>query len=83
MQQNLSRYYGFEEAGKLCGYFNKFVDTLKKDREQTNSVDKYPLLGPEDERRNMMDREMLEKYINVGTSMFEQRGKIEGDGYAI
>ena len=35
LQQNLSKYYRFEEAGKLREYFNKFVDTLKKDREQT------------------------------------------------
>ena len=27
LQQNLSRYYRFEEASKLCEYFNKFVDT--------------------------------------------------------
>ena len=77
MQQNLSRYYGFEEASKLCGYFNKFVDTLKKDREQTNSVDKYPLLGPEDERRNMMDREMLEEYINVGMPCLNKEEKLK------
>ena len=32
LQQNLSKYYKFEEAGKLCEYFNKFVNTLKKDR---------------------------------------------------
>ena len=35
LQQNLSRYYRFEEASKLCEYFNKFVDILKKDRKQT------------------------------------------------
>ena len=29
LQQNMSRYYRFEEAKKLCGHFNKFVDTLK------------------------------------------------------
>ena len=59
LQQKLSRYYRFEEAKELCEYFNKFVDTLKKDREQTISIDKYPWLDPEDERRNMMDREKL------------------------
>ena len=64
LQQNLSKYYRFEEVGKLCKYFNKFVDTLKKDREQTTSVDKYPWLSPDDERRNMTDREILEKYID-------------------
>ena len=42
LQQNLSRYYRFEEVQKLCEYFNKFVDTLKKKREQTTPTDKYP-----------------------------------------
>ena len=30
LQQNLSRYYRFEKAEKLCKYFNRFVNTLKK-----------------------------------------------------
>ena len=34
LQQNLSRYYRFEKAEKLCEYFNEFVNTLKKEREQ-------------------------------------------------
>ena len=33
LQQNLNRYYRFEKAEKLCEYFNKFVNTLKKERE--------------------------------------------------
>ena len=61
LQQNLSRYYRFEEPKKLFEHFNKFVDTLKRDREQTTSVDKYPWLDPEDERRNMRDRESTGK----------------------
>ena len=77
LQQNLSRYYRFEEAGKLCEYFNKFIDTLKKDREQINLVDKYPWLDPEDERRNMMDREILEKYIDLGTSCLNKEEKLK------
>ena len=32
LQQNLSRYYKFEKAEKLCEYFNKFVNTLKRER---------------------------------------------------
>ena len=56
-------------------YFNKFVDTLKKDREQTTSVDKYPWLDPEDEKRNMTDREILEKYIDLGTSCLNKEEK--------
>ena len=34
LQQNLSGYYRFEKAEKLCKYFNKFVNTLKKEREE-------------------------------------------------
>ena len=34
LQQNLSKYYRFERADTLCEYFNKFINTLKKDREQ-------------------------------------------------
>ena len=83
LQQNLSKYYRFEEASKLCEYFNNFMETLKKDREQVTSVDKYPWLDPEDERRNMMDREILQKIHEYGDIMFEQRGKIESDGCAI
>ena len=77
LQQNLSSYYRFEEASKLCEYFNRFVDTLKKDREQMSSVDKYPWLDPEDERRNMMDREILEKYIGLEISCLNKEEKMK------
>ena len=30
LQQNLSKYYRFEKADKLCEYFNKFMNTLKR-----------------------------------------------------
>ena len=30
LQQNWSRYYRFEEAEKLCEFFNRFVNTLKR-----------------------------------------------------
>ena len=77
LQQNLSKYYRFEEAGKLCEYFNKFVNTLKKDREQTTSVEKYPWLSSDDERRNMTDREILEKYIDLETSCLNKEENLK------
>ena len=77
LQQNLSRYYRFEEAKKLCKYFNKFVDTLRKEREQTTPIDKYPWLDPEDERRNMTDREILEKYIDLKNSYLNKEEKLK------
>ena len=61
LQQNLSRYYRFEEAEKLSEYFNKFVNTLKEEREENSPTDKYPWLDPDDERKCMTNREILEK----------------------
>ena len=46
LQQNLSRYYKFERAEKLCEYFNKFVNTLKKEREQKSSERQVPMVRP-------------------------------------
>ena len=40
LQQNLSRYYRFKKAEKLCKYFNKFVNTLKKEKEQKSPKDR-------------------------------------------
>ena len=77
LQQNLSKYYKFEEAGKLCEYVNKFVNTLKKDREQVSLVDKYPWLDPEDKRRKMTDREILGKYINLEMLCLNKKEKVE------
>ena len=75
LQQNLSRYYRFEEAEKLCEYFNKFVNMLKEEREQKSPTDKYPWLDGDDERRHMTDREILEKYINLNNSCLNKEEK--------
>ena len=47
LQQNVSRYYRFEKAEKLHEYFNRFVNTLKKEREHESLEDKHPWLDPE------------------------------------
>ena len=77
LQQNLSRYYRSERAEKLCEYFNKFVNTLKKEREQESLEDRYPWLDPEDDRRHMTDREILEKYINLNNSCLNKEENIK------
>ena len=53
------------------------MDTLKKEREQTTPMDEYPWLDPEDERRNMMDREILEKYIDLKNSCLDKEEKVK------
>ena len=77
LQQNLSRYYRFEKAEKFCEYFNKFVNTLKKEREQKSPKDNYPWLDPEDDRRHITDKEILEKYINLNNSCLSKEEKIK------
>ena len=71
----MSRYYRFEKVEKLCEYFNKFVNTLKREREQKSLTDRYPMLDPKDERRHMTDREILEKYINLNNSCLSKEEK--------
>ena len=53
------------------------MDTLRKDREQTTPIDKYPWLDPEDERRNMTDREILEKYVDLKNLCLNKEEKVK------
>ena len=73
LHQNLCRCYRFESADILCEQFNKFVNTLKKEKEETK--DKYPWLEQDNERRNMSDREILDKNIDLDKSCLSDSGK--------
>ena len=77
LQQNLSRYYKFEKVEKLCEHFNKFVNTLKKEREQKSPEDKYLWLDPDDKQRHMTLKEVLDKYINLDNSCLNKEEKKE------
>ena len=77
LQQNLSRYYKFQRAEKLCNYFNKFVNTLKREREQKPPGNKNPWLDADDECRCMTDKEILDKYINLDSSCLSKEEKRE------
>ena len=65
LQQNLSKYFRFERAETLCKYFNRFINTLKKEREQIEPKESYPWLDTSDEIKYMTDQEILEKYIDL------------------
>ena len=55
LQQNLSKYYRFDRPDTLCEYFNKFINALKKEREQKEPEENYPWLDPSNERKYMTD----------------------------
>ena len=77
LQQNISRFYEFESAEKVCDQFNNLMNTLKKE-ENLEMGENYPWLDKADERKYMTDREILEKHINLdNTSLIEkEKGEI-------
>ena len=75
LQKHLGRHYHFELAEDVCAQFNRFVNMLKKEEE--NPKEKYPWLDDKDERKYMMDREILEKYINLDNSCLTKAEKKE------
>ena len=54
-------------ADILCKQFNKFINTVKKEKKE-ETKEKYPWLDPSDEGKYMTDREILEKYIHLEKS---------------
>ena len=75
LQQSLSRYYRFEMADTLCEYFNKFINTLKKEREQKELEENYPWLDSSDEGKYMTEQEILDKYIDLENSCLTEKEK--------
>ena len=66
LQKHLSKYYHFKLAEEVCNQYNRFVNLMRKEEE--NSKGKYPWLEDTDEKKYMMDREILDKYINLDNS---------------
>ena len=66
LQEHLGKHYHFKLADDICNQYNRFVNLMQKEEE--NSKGKYPWLEDTDERKYMMDREILDKYINLDNS---------------
>ena len=66
LQEHLSRHYHFELADDVCDQYNRLVNLMRKEEE--NSEGKFPWLDNTDERKHMTDREILDKYINLDSS---------------
>ena len=77
LQQNLSKYYRFERADTLCEHLNKFINTLKREREQKELEESYAWLDLSDERKYMTDQEILDKYIDLEKSCLTEKEKRE------
>ena len=59
----------------VCDQFNRLINTLKKEEEETCNTDKYPWLDDSDERKHMTDKDILDKYIGSRRLMPNQMGK--------
>ena len=57
--------------------FNRFINTLKKERQQEDSKENYPWLDPSDEKIYITDRKILEKYIDLEKSCLTERERKE------
>ena len=64
LQQNLDKYYQFEEADKICADFNRIIEEQRQE-EKNDSEERYPWLDDADKRKYMTDKEILDKYINL------------------
>ena len=61
----------------LCEQFNTFIYTVRKERQQEETKEKYPWLDPSNEREYMTDREILEKYIHLEKLSLRDKEKKE------
>ena len=66
LQEHLGRHYYFELADNVCNQYNRFVNLMR--REEENSEGKFPWLEDTNERKHMTDREILDKYVNLDNS---------------
>ena len=57
----------------MCKQFNRFVNLLKKEEE--DSEENYLWLDKNDERKYMTDREILDTYINLDNSCLTKKEK--------
>ena len=72
LQQNLDKYYQFEEVDKICADFNRLMEE-KRQEEKNDSEERYPWLEEDDERKYMTDKEILDKYINFKDSSLDKK----------
>ena len=75
LQEHLGRHYHFELADDICDQYNRSVNLMRKEEE--NSEGMFPWLEDTDERKCMMDREILDKYVNLDNSCLTKTEKTQ------
>ena len=75
LQEYLGRHYHFELADYVCDQYNRFVNLMRKEEE--NLEGKFPWLEGTDERKYMMDRQILDKYMNLDNSCLTKTEKTQ------
>ena len=75
LQEHLGRHYHFTLADDVCHQYNRFVNLIRKEEE--NSEGKFLWLEDTDERKYMTDREILDKYINLDNSCLTKEEKTQ------
>ena len=75
LEEHLGRHYHFELADDVCIQYNRFVNLMRKEEE--NSEGKFPRLEDTNERKYMRDREILDKYVNLDNSCLTKIEKMQ------
>ena len=75
LQEHVGRYYHFELADNVCNQYNRFVNLVRK--EDKDSEGKFPWLEDTNKRKYMMDREILDKYVNLDNSCLTKIEKMQ------
>ena len=75
LQEHLGRHYHFKLADDVCNQYNRFVNLMRKEEE--NSEGKFPWLENTDKRKYMTDREILDKYVNLDNSCLTKIEKMQ------
>ena len=75
LQEHLGRHYHFELVDDVCDQYNRFMNLMRKEEE--NSEGKFPWVEDTDERKYMTDRERLDKYMNLDNSCLTKTEKTQ------
>ena len=81
LQEHLSRHYHLELADNVCDQYNRLVNLMRKEEE--NSEGKFPWLDDMDKRKHMTDREILDKYVNLDNSCLTKVGERTGKRFIV